>query len=226
MYSRAERTAKDTKTANPNLGPGSYQKDDMRKSGPSYAPFSSLSPRVSFFESNVKSGPAPCSYDGPNDFKVNKSALFGHSQTVRFCIQKCVAPGPGTYGPSESALLQQKTRKGQKAVFNQVPVGVCEDEKSNQQIDTEPIKNTENTGQKLNGTRMSLINRTGIVIPQKHNNDQQIISSIVWKRKYLPPSIPMGRYAYGYQENKDGGNSNIKIRYGTSKASIEAIGSN
>jgi hypothetical protein len=58
---------------------------------------------------------------------------------------------------------------------------------------------------KLHGTRMLIIYRTKITLPKKDSNNQQIISSIVWKRKYIPPSIPMGRYAFGYQENQQGG---------------------
>lgn len=92
-----------------------------------------------------------------------------------------------------------------KAVFNQVPVGV-----QNLLVEAEPVPETQVQNEypnqpKLSGTRMLLINRTGIPIPEKDNQNQQTISAIVWKRKYIPPSIPIGQYAFGYQENKDGG---------------------
>jgi hypothetical protein len=68
MYSRSDRKFQTPNKdhLNPNLGPGCYtldQKQELVRPS-AYAPFSSLAPRVSFFEELVKSGPAPGSYDG------------------------------------------------------------------------------------------------------------------------------------------------------------------
>lgn len=61
MYSRAERVTVQG-SSNAHLGPGCYENQREISRVPGYAPFSSLAPKVSFFEECVKSGPAPGSY--------------------------------------------------------------------------------------------------------------------------------------------------------------------
>ena len=60
----------------------------------------------------------------------------------------------------------------------------------------------------LNGPeakRVPLLSRNPSEVKQSKSNSKKTLhGTIVWKRKHVPPSIPGGKYAFGYQENKDG----------------------
>ncbi|KAI8913335.1 hypothetical protein EDD86DRAFT_244979 [Gorgonomyces haynaldii] len=174
-----------------------------------YAPFSSLTPRVSYFEELISNGPSPGAYDGWTGLEVTHprhgGAVFGHSQTKRFSDKRNVVPGPGAYMIPSTVGHDTKPaspKKVSKAIWNQFPVGVYDPEmpKEEQSIH-ELMEEGEHVGPAAK--KMPITDKHGYKIapdPQR----LKMISSIVWKRKYIPPSIPVGQYAYGYQENGDG----------------------
>lgn len=111
MYSRSVRKFLQPSHdhANPNLGPGCYTADEttliagksLNETG--FAPFSSLAPRVTYFEENATVGPAPGAYDPPaylnstSRHTTNRATLFGKSRAPRFRQPVSKTPGPGTY---------------------------------------------------------------------------------------------------------------------------------
>ncbi|KAI8822561.1 uncharacterized protein EV422DRAFT_403683 [Fimicolochytrium jonesii] len=109
MYSRSERRfmAPDADHANPKLGPGAYTPDDIAlyagklHGTEGYAPFSSLTPRSSFFDQSVIRGPAPGQYPvellRPALHSPHKAPEFGMSKVSRFGKVNSTTPGPGTY---------------------------------------------------------------------------------------------------------------------------------
>ncbi|KAL2913221.1 hypothetical protein HK105_207223 [Polyrhizophydium stewartii] len=151
MYSRAARTflAPNRDHANPGLGPGCYAPDaPVLVAGKivgddGYAPFASLTPRVSYFDELIVAGPAPGAYDAAAGVgavrRRDAAALFGRSRTQRFDKCASLTPGPGSY--------------------------------------------------RIQG-----------VLHSPHRTH----GAIVWKRKYVPPSVPAGRFAFGYQESPEG----------------------
>ncbi|KNC98477.1 uncharacterized protein SPPG_06178 [Spizellomyces punctatus DAOM BR117] len=127
MYSRSERKflAPDADHANPNLGPGCYTADEPALiagkilGNEGYAPFSSLTPRKSYFDDVVVRGPAPGAYAT----EVLRSALhnpqkapeFGRSQVSRFGKIVSQTPGPGTYQPPDG-LTRKAPRPAPKGL--------------------------------------------------------------------------------------------------------------
>ncbi|KAI9326042.1 hypothetical protein DFJ73DRAFT_954905 [Zopfochytrium polystomum] len=112
MYSRAIRKFLEPSAdhANPNLGPGCYTSDEatliagksLNESG--FAPFSSIAPRVSYFDEIVNTGPAPGAYDPPPTLDLysthhatDRASLFGKSRAPRFKAAVSKTPGPGSY---------------------------------------------------------------------------------------------------------------------------------
>jgi hypothetical protein len=72
-----------------------------------YAPFASLTPRVSFFDS-ILPGPAPGTYDSltlPLK-KGDKAPYFGRSKAIRFDAKPADTPGPGSYVLPSSLQLK------------------------------------------------------------------------------------------------------------------------
>ncbi|KAI8924154.1 hypothetical protein BC831DRAFT_467076 [Entophlyctis helioformis] len=118
MYSRSERKflVPDKDHANPSLGPGCYTSDDpvlvagKLIGNDGYAPFASLTPRVSYFDELVGIGPAPGAYDGQLGIGVTHRkdpvTLFGRSRTERFNKIGTATPGPGTYRIPSSIVVK------------------------------------------------------------------------------------------------------------------------
>ena len=131
--------------------------------------------------------------------------MFGHSRTKRFTKNRSIAPGPGTYDLKSNFVLkkgEQKEKKSNKGVFNQMPVGVWDPTINELEKQESPPEQSE-TNEALQSKKMELNDKSGLQrIPQKAQG--KMIRAIKWKRKYLPPSIPMGKFAHGYQENEDG----------------------
>ncbi|KAJ3126312.1 Sperm-tail PG-rich repeat-containing protein 2 [Nowakowskiella sp. JEL0407] len=221
MYSRAERQFFDSKLlhANPNLGPGCYTADEpalyagkiLGEDG--YAPFSSLAPRISTFDQLIQPGPAPGNYDIPLEIisfqNIEKGAIFGKSQAERFEKISSITPGPGKYEiPSTLDLkpaIKEFNRKSrsEKHALLQVPVvqlGDKENTSHTTQVKKKYVQSENSTGRK------SLI--VDAMSSGKQYNAEKPTDSvskhISWKRKHIPPSIPVGRSSFGYQEIEDG----------------------
>ncbi|KAH6597779.1 hypothetical protein BASA61_003043 [Batrachochytrium salamandrivorans] len=144
MYSKAERKflAPDKDHANPNLGPGCYTCDNPTimagklVGNDGYAPFTSLVPRTSYFDSQIVLGPAPGAYDNSISMyathRKDPAALFGRSKASRFLKCSTPTPGPGTYRtlPVTTDCAAIPVNRAAKGVFHTFamtrhPVGVC-----------------------------------------------------------------------------------------------------
>eukprot|EP00842_Homolaphlyctis_polyrhiza_P001036 jgi/Hompol1/1933/HPOL_005077-RA len=109
MLTRSERKflSPDKDHANPNLGPGCYTGDDpvliagKLVGNDGYAPFASLTPRVSYFDDTIVAGPAPGAYDSgigvAATHRKDPASLFGRSRANRFNKSTSLTPGPGSY---------------------------------------------------------------------------------------------------------------------------------
>ncbi|KAI9189822.1 Sperm-tail PG-rich repeat-containing protein 2 [Blastocladiella emersonii ATCC 22665] len=127
MYSRTARHfSEPTTTTNPNIGPGYYQEDPTATVLPSStlpqaaAPFSSITPRVCYFDEVARrSGPAPGTYEPADveDHQPVKAVPFGASRTPRFADPAQRAPGPGSYDttvvdrPTQLLYATRQTRE-------------------------------------------------------------------------------------------------------------------
>ncbi|KAJ3324323.1 Sperm-tail PG-rich repeat-containing protein 2 [Boothiomyces sp. JEL0866] len=234
MYSRSERKflAPEKDQANPNLGPGCYTTDEeVLFAGKligvgGYAPFSSLTPRGSYFDQIINKGPPPGNYDVNLGIdlthKKEGGIIFGRSKTQRFKNDTNDSPGPGAYligSEAKSRKQEQHEKKQKKNMLNfalsQKPVV--------HRMETEPVENTiasinqeeeeEEEAESVQqdkplesgptGRSMAIMSRDG----KKMTSDKVRFTktnSLSWRRKYVPPSIPKGNTVYGYQENQDG----------------------
>ncbi|KAJ3107498.1 Sperm-tail PG-rich repeat-containing protein 2 [Physocladia obscura] len=256
MYSRTARhfLTPDPDHANPNLGPGCYTADEatliagktLGENG--YAPFSSLAPRVSYFDETIVHGPSPGAYDPPlQPFVVHnseKASLFGKSRAIRFKNIVSSTPSPNTYSLPSSLKLTGKKNKNNafiddisndqnsaidhgklRETITYKVIGNCADDDqtvapSHIAEETEIYnfvgqENNNNGGITTNekskncNSNSNIKNSKKIVIPKRQTRSADSKSSskkptIVWRRKYVPPSIPVGRFAFGYQENESG----------------------
>ncbi|KAJ3272537.1 Sperm-tail PG-rich repeat-containing protein 2 [Terramyces sp. JEL0728] len=234
MYSRSERKflAPEKDQANPNLGPGCYTSDEAVLfagkliGGGGYAPFSSLTPRGSYFDQIVNSGPPPGNYDvqlGVDlTHKKEGGIIFGRSKTRRFKKDTHDSPGPGAYlisSEAKSRKQEQQDKKQKKNMLNfalsQKPIvnriGAQAIDKSISKLDEEEEYENENESVKPdrpleNGPSsrtMTIMSRDGKKINRERVRFTKA-NSLSWRRKYIPPSIPKGNTVYGYQENQEG----------------------
>ncbi|ORZ33879.1 hypothetical protein BCR44DRAFT_1514344 [Catenaria anguillulae PL171] len=107
MYSRTPRKfSEPVLTTSPHIGPGYYKSDlpqDLQRQQNAVTPFTSVTPRVSYFDEIArKSGPAPGTYDNADLISTvpaatAKAVPFGASKTPRFAEPAVTAPGPGQY---------------------------------------------------------------------------------------------------------------------------------
>lgn len=264
MYSRAERKFLNPEKdqANPLLGPGCYTPSDtILITGPArqygkngYAPFSSLAPRVSFFEQGVSKGPPPGNYELSLSAVSKVSALFGRSKDVRFKNNNNTTPGPGAYlevATEETELLRnahhQKDMKSKRNIMarfglNQAPVGIVDraspieeriidEEISAVNITPMPVPvaaengdpiinasahtlqekispnsvNSSKNEMALVATNVDTANQSARIHTGSSNNTSKETPpskrALIWKRKHIPPSIPVGQNIYGYKEN-------------------------
>jgi hypothetical protein len=198
----------------------------------SYAPFSSLAPRISYFDEAVVYGPSPGAYDPPNMpvtiRNSHKAALFGKSKAPRFKHVKTNTPGPGSYvipgSLKKKSLLSPENRHphGGEGVIMLKPVaGVTmtrptEVEKQDGPADGKIIANevaaaAENTSNEKDlmlsyetpqKSRKMKAMKELLTEARQSNKKDESKQGIVWRRKYVPPSIPVGQSAFGYQENE------------------------
>ncbi|KAJ2991636.1 Sperm-tail PG-rich repeat-containing protein 2 [Globomyces sp. JEL0801] len=231
MYSRSERKfLTPGNDNNPLLGPGCYLNNEevlvagktVGNSG--YAPFLSLTPRVSFFEKQVNHGPPPGNYDYSFGVelthKMEGSALFGRSKTIRFRSAKTVVPAPDAYVIPTTAnrksdqKLKNIIKKNNAIGLNQQPIAreytpaflkEISALKDYSELEAEVIPDDDAKIVQTLGKTISLVNKgnnshTPTIKVSKPIKD----TTISWQRKYIPPSIPKGNNVYGYQENTDG----------------------
>lgn len=219
-----------------------------------YAPFASLSPRVSFFDSIVP-GPAPGTYDSltlPLK-KADKAPYFGRSKATRFDAKAVDTPGPGSYvlpsslhlkksgknkaasglistiqehpltrqpiqiaasrslnvlpeGGSAPDLRQQHSSHGPVVIAS--PLAAPSDSSSYPPVESVTL-NAQSDPKLLGPTaeRLKYSNRrmpgVSSAPSDSHSSSHPPKSKakIIWKRKHLPPSIPMGNFSFGYSEN-------------------------
>ena len=215
-----------------------------------YAPFASLSPRVSFFDSIVP-GPAPGTYDSitlPSK-KADKAPYFGRSKATRFDAKPVDTPGPGSYvlpsslhlkksGKNKAAtglistsqehpLTRQPIQIAASRSLNVLPEGgsapdlrqrgpVVIASPSVAPLDSSSYPPVESvtldvqSDPKLLGPTAERLKYSNRRMPGVSSAPSDSYSSshpskskakIIWKRKHLPPSIPMGNFSFGYSEN-------------------------
>ncbi|KAJ3224824.1 Sperm-tail PG-rich repeat-containing protein 2 [Clydaea vesicula] len=217
MYSRAEKHKAD-KNANPNLGPGCYTLDEVTLVAgkllgeDSYAPFSALTKRVCAFDEMISRNPAPGIYEVEpiSVHNEKKASLFGRSKVQRFKEVESSTPAPTQYNILGEEKSKSKKFKG--AMENSLKLRILEKEIAGL---VEVEENKKNWTSESRSSRESLEKRDILNERVKgHSNafkkgkklslSAENRKKIVWKRKYLPPSIPMGNNAYGYEESKAG----------------------
>lgn len=195
----------------------------------SYAPFSSLSPRVSTFDAFIKYTPAPGAYEAPSlPFqRGDRSSFFGRSKAVRFDSRVKDTPGPGSYVLPSSLKLRSNTMptatskfNGQSSFLTQKPVLVPDSEvemlnitdiqASNEGFDidlTESVEDVKKVVEFTDEKEILLIARQARGMPSAGSYAQKKPfkgNRITWKRKHVPPSIPIGQSTFGYTEDDEG----------------------
>ena len=200
-----------------------------------YAPFSSLSPRISTFDSIIKYTPAPGAYEAPSlpFHRGDRSSFFGRSKANRFDSKFGDIPGPGSYVLPSSLKLQSNSvvvsRSKSNAHSNrltQQPILITDHEvenlnikdlqSSNELIDANQDSQTRNestnllidTFQSINDSKkMHVVAKQvqGVLsFAEKNRKKSANGKKIIWKRKHVPPSIPIGQSSFGYTDNNEG----------------------
>jgi len=195
------------------------------------APFSSRQPRLSLFN-EIQENPSPNEYN-TSPIPINQiGRVVPFSRSNRFSNPKYSSPGPATYnvrqkigyeveksGPKigrlamnsnmgygytpkidyipepelfkdnkeNNSALQKKIDSNENANNANVAVGIDEDSDDGNMV----IKNYYN----LNDNEQA---------KKKGNNDNIERCNLVWKRKFVTPSIPYKNLTYGFVENQDG----------------------
>ncbi|KNE56634.1 hypothetical protein AMAG_02422 [Allomyces macrogynus ATCC 38327] len=121
MYSRSARKfIEPNRATNAEIGPGYYEPDGTAATTalgavvlPSTAPFSSITPRVCYFDEVARrSGPAPGCYDTANvdpHHQPVRAVPFAASKAPRFADPPPKAPGPGAYSVERDRARQLRT---------------------------------------------------------------------------------------------------------------------
>jgi hypothetical protein len=205
MYSLSQRL-KSTTVGNPNLGPGCYTQDQQQNSSlapdESYAPFSSLSRRVCAFDEMVNADSAPGIYDGIVERKEG-GAMFGKSLTRRFRDVPSHSPGYDCVfidsRPGEYTLKGLEPKfKARTSGMPGIKLNVMDREidavvKVTERPKTEDIRRLSVLG----GPELTGVNLKKGKEGRTSKGDQKV----TWRRKYVPPSIPMGDNTFGYIES-------------------------
>lgn len=176
-----------------------------------YAPFASLAKRHCAFDNMVSINPAPGLYDittvGPHS--ISKAPLFGRSNAERFTNIVSETPGPGSYQiPSHiHGLLRPKKRNGnvvnrlnvlEKSIDSVKEVVVSNDPRPHSGIRSEadfPVfKQHRDLGEVMGHSAAKGENHPEGFMARRTKQ------KIIWRRKYIPPSIPIGPTTFGYQE--------------------------
>ncbi|KAJ3181921.1 Sperm-tail PG-rich repeat-containing protein 2 [Gaertneriomyces sp. JEL0708] len=211
MYSRSERkflaTPKD-----PHLGPGSYDPDipaapvGKSRGNEGYAPFTSLTPRTSYFDEITRLTEAPAR-PAPGEYRTEllklaldkpwKAPQWGKSTVKRFDNydrKKCEVPGPGWYDVNEGMKPKQGHDEGGD-VTNALKLIVRESKVH--PLMNRPVPVDEE------GYQYDLEERENKLLARQDAVEMAPRPKIVWKRKFGAPSIP-GRDAGGFEEGEDG----------------------
>ena len=193
-----------------------------------YAPFSSLSPRLSTFETLIKYTPAPGAYDSPSlpFHRGDRSSFFGRSRATRFDSKIGDTPGPGSYVLPSSLKLRSNAIQAASSKLNnqsnfltQQPVLIYDefqnlnihdlhDMDQGQSINHSLPVESENrqVAQAIDPKKMLLVAKQarGISSAASAIKKSPKKSKITWKRKHVPPSIPIGQSTFGYTEDEQG----------------------
>ncbi|RKO93067.1 hypothetical protein BDK51DRAFT_51028 [Blyttiomyces helicus] len=221
MYSRAPRKflTPDADHANPKLGPGCYTADESvlvagkTTGNDGYAPFSSLTARVSYFDMAINPGPPPGAYSTlatpPSTHNPYRAPMFGKSRTRRFSAPATAVPGPGTYRVPSTLKIASKSETtpalsvvpGAKPhALGMEPADTEGGESVQERVEAEQTpKDRPDVG---GVAGRAAPGQVPVVPPTVAGSKTR--PPIVWKRKYGPPSIPFGKMAFGYQEDEDG----------------------
>lgn len=181
MYTRANRFPTN-QISNPTIGPGCYTADEqtlhsgktLGKDG--FAPFSSLSKKISYFDENVGKNPLGIYEIGIAPVGVHNhdaASTFGKSTAKRFTELDNHVPSPNSY--SLPSTLKISTARKHK-------------ERMMQLFDIETEANSRVH------SRESVVNHA---LRSKLTTGEH---GLIWKRKFIPPSIPMGNTTFGYKE--------------------------
>ena len=132
-------------------------------------------------------------------------STFGCSNAQRFQTKVNAVPGPGAYDvKSEKGSLQlKKVHRKLKPEFslNRRPVAIIVKE------DCLSISNDAKLAKAVEAPDMATrqIQNSQIALIVKDSNRQvqsqkSKTSSLTWKKTFIPPSIPVGKYLFGYRE--------------------------
>ncbi|ORX77929.1 hypothetical protein BCR32DRAFT_295311 [Anaeromyces robustus] len=231
MYTRSERIINFAKNNNPNIGPGTYQKTEEYENAKTqgFAPFSSLQPRLSLF-SDSANNPSPNEYNTapiPLD-RAGRVVPFGRSS--RFTNPKNISPGPATYNIRQkigSEIEKLGPKLGKLTMNTNVGYGytpeidykpISDMVKDNEENNTTKTKKPDCEDKPINST-MELDEdeeESNIIIKNQNPLSNNLYKkkkvkeenidrcNLIWKRKFVTPSIPYKNLTYGFIENKDG----------------------
>jgi hypothetical protein len=232
MYSRSERVINFVTSDNPNIGPTSYQKTEEFENSKTqgFAPFSSLQPRITLFNESGVNNPSPNEYNTA-PIPINKTGrIVPFGRSCRFKNPKNISPGPATYnirqkigneieksGPKIGHLaMNSNMGYGYTPKIDYIPIS--EMIKDNEENNTTKMKNFNFKEKTLNSTidldedsddgnmiiknNISTKNNPSKKNELKKENIEKC--NLVWKRKFVTPSIPYKNLTYGFIENKDG----------------------
>jgi len=227
MYTRSERVINFAKNNNPNIGPGTYQKTEEYENTKTqgYAPFSSLQPRLTLFN-EAGSNPSPNEYNTapiPLD-RAGRVVPFGRSN--RFSYPKYVSPGPATYnvrqkigseiekiGPKIGRLAMNNVGYGYTPRIDYVALSdMVKDNEENNETKKKNINFVKKGINSMMDLDEDVDKDKNIIVqafykPNGNNskkNDNIERCNLIWKRKFVTPSIPYKNMTYGFIENQDG----------------------
>eukprot|EP00833_Pecoramyces_ruminatium_P017810 jgi/Orpsp1_1/1191842/evm.model.d7180000088897.1 len=203
------------------------QKEEKQRN----APFSSRQPRISLFNEIAENNPSPNEYNTapiPID-QTGRVVPFGRSN--RFTNPKYTSPGPATYnirqkigneieklGPKIGRLaMNANLGYGYTPSIDYIPVSdMVKDNEENNSTKSKKINfknNTINSMMDLDDDSDDgniIIKNNYSTNDNKQNNKKPLKNdniercNLVWKRKFVTPSIPYKNLTYGFIENKDG----------------------
>lgn len=182
----------------------------------------------------MKYTPAPGAYEAPSlpFHRGDRSSFFGRSKATRFDSKIGDTPGPGSYVLPSSLKLRSNSMPNtaskltaQSNFLTQQPVLVSEAE-----VETLNIKEIQADNERSNVHHIESAEtdaKQNVLVPFSDADSKKILlvarqaqgfpspggsarrnatkgNRIIWKRKHVPPSIPIGKSTFGYTEDDDG----------------------
>jgi uncharacterized membrane protein len=140
----------------------------------------------------VNKDSSPGIYDGIVERKES-GAMFGKSLTRRFRDTSSMSPGPGEY-----TLKGLEPKWKAKSGMHGIKLNVM-DREIEAIVKVAERPKSEETRRKsvLGGQELTGVNLKKGKEGRKSKGDQKV----TWRRKYVPPSIPMGDNTFGYIES-------------------------